>query len=60
VGDRETITVVEADEFDRSICIKYCLHHVNGCGPFRYLWYSDAIKESFVEFANKVKDKSRL
>jgi hypothetical protein len=33
------------------------LHYVNGCGPFRYLWYSDAIKESFVEFANKIKSR---
>jgi UDP-N-acetylmuramate-alanine ligase len=41
VGDRKTVTVVEADEFDRSFLhfTKYCLHYVNGCGPFRYLWY---------------------
>jgi UDP-N-acetylmuramate--alanine ligase len=34
--------------------------YVNGCGSFRYLCTSDAIEESFVEFANKVEDKSRL
>jgi hypothetical protein len=45
---------VEADEFDRSFAFasQYCLHHVNGCGSFRY-GTSDAIEESFVEFAIK-------
>jgi UDP-N-acetylmuramate--alanine ligase len=40
VGDGKTVTVVEADEFDRSFLhLHQILHYVNGCGPFRYLWY---------------------
>jgi UDP-N-acetylmuramate--alanine ligase len=63
VGDGKTVTVVEADEFDRSFlhlhpniaCITSMdADHLDIYGT------SDAIKESFVEFANKVKDKSRL
>jgi UDP-N-acetylmuramate--alanine ligase len=55
--------VVEADEFDRSFlhlhpniaCITSMdADHLDIYGT------SDAIEESFVEFANKVKDKSRL
>jgi UDP-N-acetylmuramate--alanine ligase len=63
VGDGKTVTVVEADEFDRSFlhlhpniaCITSMdADHLDIYGT------SDAIEESFVEFANKVKDKSRL
>lgn len=63
VGDGKTVTVVEADEFDRSFlhlhpniaCITSMdADHLDIYGT------SDAIEDSFVEFANKVKDKSRL
>jgi UDP-N-acetylmuramate--alanine ligase len=63
VGDGKTVTVVEADEFDRSFlhlhpniaCITSMdADHLDIYGT------SDAIEESFVEFANKVEDKSRL
>jgi UDP-N-acetylmuramate--alanine ligase len=63
VGDGKTVTVVEADEFDRSFlhlhpniaCITSMdADHLDIYGT------SDAIEESFVEFANKVIDKSRL
>lgn len=63
VGNGKTVTVVEADEFDRSFlhlhpniaCITSMdADHLDIYGT------SDAIEESFVEFANKVQDKSRL
>jgi len=63
IGDGKTVTVVEADEFDRSFlhlhpniaCITSMdADHLDIYGT------SDAIEESFVEFANKVEDKSRL
>ncbi|WP_016989691.1 UDP-N-acetylmuramate--L-alanine ligase [Flavobacterium sp. ACAM 123] len=63
VGDGKTVTVVEADEFDRSFlhlhpniaCITSMdADHLDIYGT------SDAIEESFVEFANKVEDKNRL
>jgi UDP-N-acetylmuramate--alanine ligase len=63
VGDGKTVTVVEADEFDRSFlhlhpniaCITSMdADHLDIYGT------SDAIEESFVEFANKVIDKNRL
>ena len=63
VGNGKTVTVVEADEFDRSFlhlhpniaCITSMdADHLDIYGT------SEAIEESFVEFANKVKDKSRL
>lgn len=63
VGNGKTVTVVEADEFDRSFlhlhpniaCITSMdADHLDIYGT------SDAIEESFVEFANKVEDKSRL
>jgi UDP-N-acetylmuramate--alanine ligase len=51
---------VEADEFDRSFCIPNiaCITSMDADHLDIY-GTSDAIKESFVEFANKV-DKSRL
>ena len=63
VGNGKTVTVVEADEFDRSFlhlhpniaCVTSMdADHLDIYGT------SDAIEESFVEFANKVEDKSRL
>jgi UDP-N-acetylmuramate-alanine ligase len=42
------------------ICIQYCLHNFYGCDHLDIYGTSDAIEESFVEFANKIADKSRL
>jgi UDP-N-acetylmuramate--alanine ligase len=63
IGSGKTITVVEADEFDRSFlhlhpniaCITSMdADHLDIYGT------SEAIEESFVEFASKIKDKSKL
>lgn len=63
VGNGKTITVVEADEFDRSFlhlhpniaCITSMdADHLDIYGD------ANAIEESFKEFAEKVKDKSKL
>ncbi|MFT7164547.1 MAG: UDP-N-acetylmuramate--alanine ligase [Flavobacterium sp.] len=63
IGGGKTITVVEADEFDRSFlhlhpniaCITSMdADHLDIYGT------SDAIEASFLEFAEKVKDKSKL
>ena len=63
IGKGKTVTVVEADEFDRSFlhlhpniaCITSMdADHLDIYGT------SDAIEASFVEFANKVSDKSKL
>ncbi len=63
IGNGKTITVVEADEFDRSFlhlhpniaCVTSMdADHLDIYGT------SDAIEASFVEFANKVKDKNNL
>jgi len=63
IGSGKTVTVVEADEFDRSFlhlhpdiaCVTSMdADHLDIYGT------SDAIKESFAEFANKVEDKRRL
>jgi UDP-N-acetylmuramate--alanine ligase len=63
IGIGKTVTVVEADEFDRSFlhlhpniaCITSMdADHLDIYGT------SEAIEESFVEFANKVEDKSNL
>jgi UDP-N-acetylmuramate--alanine ligase len=63
IGNGKTITVVEADEFDRSFlhlhpniaCITSMdADHLDIYGT------SDAIEASFIEFADKVTDKSRL
>lgn len=63
VGNGKTITVVEADEFDRSFlhlhpniaCITSMdADHLDIYGD------ADAIEESFREFADKVEDKSKL
>lgn len=63
IGNGKTVTVVEADEFDRSFlhlhpniaCITSMdADHLDIYGT------SAAIEESFVEFANKVEDKNKL
>lgn len=63
IGNGKTVTVVEADEFDRSFlhlhpniaCITSMdADHLDIYGT------SDAIEASFVEFANKIEDKSKL
>lgn len=63
IGNGKTITVVEADEFDRSFlhlhpniaCITSMdADHLDIYGT------SEAIEESFVEFASKIEDKSNL
>jgi UDP-N-acetylmuramate--alanine ligase len=63
IGIGKTVTVVEADEFDRSFlhlhpniaCITSMdADHLDIYGT------SEAIEASFVEFANKVEDKSNL
>ncbi|MBC5836489.1 UDP-N-acetylmuramate--L-alanine ligase [Flavobacterium muglaense] len=63
IGSGKTITVVEADEFDRSFlhlhpniaCITSMdADHLDIYGT------SDAIEESFIEFADKIQDKSKL
>ncbi|TRX38778.1 UDP-N-acetylmuramate--L-alanine ligase [Flavobacterium sp. ZT3R18] len=63
IGTGKTVTVVEADEFDRSFlhlhpniaCITSMdADHLDIYGT------SEAIEASFVEFANKVEDKSNL
>jgi UDP-N-acetylmuramate--alanine ligase len=63
IGNGKTVTVVEADEFDRSFlhlhpdiaCVTSMdADHLDIYGT------SDAIEASFVEFANKIKDKSKL
>ncbi|PRZ25148.1 UDP-N-acetylmuramate--L-alanine ligase [Flavobacterium granuli] len=63
IGSGKTVTVVEADEFDRSFlhlhpniaCITSMdADHLDIYGT------SAAIEESFVEFANKIENKDRL
>jgi UDP-N-acetylmuramate--alanine ligase len=63
IGNGKTVTVVEADEFDRSFlhlhpniaCVTSMdADHLDIYGT------SEAIEESFVEFANKVEDKNNL
>jgi len=63
IGNGKTVTVVEADEFDRSFlhlhpdiaCVTSMdADHLDIYGT------SEAIEASFVEFANKVEDKNNL
>ena len=63
IGSGKTVTVVEADEFDRSFlhlhpniaCITSMdADHLDIYGT------SEAIEESFIEFASKVEDKNKL
>jgi UDP-N-acetylmuramate--alanine ligase len=63
IGSGKTVTVVEADEFDRSFlhlhpniaCITSMdADHLDIYGT------SEAIEESFIEFASKIEDKTKL
>ncbi|WP_220762633.1 UDP-N-acetylmuramate--L-alanine ligase [Flavobacterium sp. UMI-01] len=63
IGDGKTVTVVEADEFDRSFlhlhpniaCVTSMdADHLDIYGT------SDEIEKSFLEFANKIEDKQNL
>ncbi len=63
IGTGKTVTVVEADEFDRSVLQ---LHPIIACvtsmdaDHLDIYGTSEEIEASFVEFANKVEDKSQL
>ena len=63
IGSGKSVTVVEADEFDRSFLHLYpdvaCITSMDADHLDIY-GTSDAIEASFVEFANKIKDKSKL
>ena len=63
IGTGKTVTVVEADEFDRSFLHLYPnIACVTSMDADHLDIYGDklAIEASFVEFANKVTDKSKL
>lgn len=63
IGNGKTITVVEADEFDRSFLhLHPNIACVTSMDADHLDIYGDsaAIEASFVEFANKVTDKSKL
>jgi UDP-N-acetylmuramate--alanine ligase len=63
IGNGKTITVVEADEFDRSFLHLYPnIACVTSMDADHLDIYGDksAIEASFVEFADKVEDKSKL
>ncbi|WP_268848908.1 UDP-N-acetylmuramate--L-alanine ligase [Flavobacterium aestivum] len=63
IGTGKTVTVVEADEFDRSFLHLYpniaCVTSMDADHLDIY-GTSDAIEASFVEFANKIEDKTKL
>jgi UDP-N-acetylmuramate--alanine ligase len=63
IGNGKTVTVVEADEFDRSFLHLYpniaCVTSMDADHLDIY-GTSDAIEESFVEFAAKIADASNL
>ena len=63
VGEGKTVTVVEADEFDRSFLHLHpniaCVIS-NDADHLDIYGTNDAIKESFREFADKVSDKENL
>lgn len=63
IGSGKTITVVEADEFDRSFLHLYpniaCITSMDADHLDIY-GTSEAIEESFVEFASKITDKTNL
>lgn len=63
VGDGKTVTVVEADEFDRSFLHLHpniaCVIS-NDADHLDIYGTNDAIKESFREFADKISDKNDL
>ena len=63
IGNGKTITVVEADEFDRSFLHLYPnIACITSMDADHLDIYGDAasIEESFVEFADKVEDKAKL
>ncbi len=63
IGNGKTITVVEADEFDRSFLhLHPNIACVTSMDADHLDIYGDqsSIEESFVEFADKVEDKSKL
>ena len=63
IGSGKTITVVEADEFDRSFLHLHpniaCITSMDADHLDIYET-SEAIEESFIEFASKIEDKSKL
>jgi len=63
IGEGKTVTVVEADEFDRSFLHLHpniaCVIS-NDADHLDIYGTNDAIKQSFQEFASKVSDKSNL
>ena len=63
IGNGKTITVVEADEFDRSFLhLHPDIACITSMDADHLDIYGDkaTIEASFVEFANKIKDKSKL
>ncbi len=63
IGNGKTVTVVEADEFDRSFLKLYPdMACVNSMDADHLDIYGDKshIEESFIEFANKIQDKTKL
>jgi UDP-N-acetylmuramate--alanine ligase len=63
IGSGKTITVVEADEFDRSFLYLHpniaCITSMDADHLDIY-GTSEEIKKSFIEFADKIKDKKNL
>nr|WP_314896341.1 UDP-N-acetylmuramate--L-alanine ligase [uncultured Flavobacterium sp.] len=63
IGSGKAVTVVEADEFDRSFLHLYpniaCITSMDADHLDIY-GTSEAIEESFIEFASKIEDKSKL
>jgi len=63
IGNGKTVTVVEADEFDRSFLrLHPDMACVNSMDADHLDIYGDKshIEESFIEFANKIQDKNKL
>lgn len=63
IGNGKTVTVVEADEFDRSFLRLYPdMACVTSMDADHLDIYGDKshIEESFIEFADKIKDKTKL
>lgn len=63
IGNGKTVTVVEADEFDRSFLRLYPdMAGITSMDADHLDIYGDKshIEESFIEFADKIKDKTKL
>src|SRR5690606_14697518 len=63
IGNGKTVTVVEADEFDRSFLRLYPdMACINSMDADNLDIYGDKshIEESFIEFADKIQDKTKL